>query len=489
MSKQFRGSLLPVCLLAATAAACGAIQSDFTDAGGDDDVVDGAPGVDGNSSVDATSDIDGQQPAIDAGIDAQPIDAPPITYQLDIRIDGGGTGTVAGGAINCPGTCSATYNAGASVSLTATPTGGSSFAGWNGACSGTGGCTVTMSQARSVYATFNAPPIAPNLMFVTSTTHTGNLGGLAGADAICQARAGAAGLAGTYRAWLSTTSVNANTRFGTASGWTRVDGKPFANTIADLGAGKIFYPPAINEFGVNVGEQVAMTNTTIGGGVHPSSGGDCLGFTSNAAGVGGTGGGYTSASSYMFENYTYPNCQTGARLYCFGVDRAATVSAPPVANARKAFERIWTPGGGIAGADAACQADATAAGLSGTYRALLATSGASALSRFNLAGAPWVRVDNAVILPTAQAWSTATVLDTGANVSANGQTSYGNYMHWTGAASMTAAGTAASTCNNWTDTAMTAMRGSTGTVSLSFLWTANAYACSFGSAVITCLQQ
>lgn len=42
------------------------------------------------------------------------------------------------------------------------------------------------------------------LAFVTSTTHDGNLGGLAGADAICQARATAALLPGTYKAWLST---------------------------------------------------------------------------------------------------------------------------------------------------------------------------------------------------------------------------------------------------------------------------------------------
>src|SRR4030095_5918505 len=42
------------------------------------------------------------------------------------------------------------------VTLTATPAAGSTFAGWSGACSGTGSCTVTMSAARSVTATFNA---------------------------------------------------------------------------------------------------------------------------------------------------------------------------------------------------------------------------------------------------------------------------------------------------------------------------------------------
>jgi hypothetical protein len=409
-------------------------------------------------------------------------------HTLTVATGGSGTGSVTSntGGIDCPGSCSATYVYGTSVTLTPSPSGGSTFAGWSGACSGTGGCTVSMTQARMVTASFNAP-ITPNLMFVTSTTQTGNLGGLAGADAICQARAQAGGRAGTYKAWISTSTVNANTRFGSASGWVRVDGKPFANTLADLGNGKIFYPPNLDELGNNVGQVVGMTNTTIGGVVHPNSGGDCAGFTSTAAT--GTGGGYTTASSYMFQNYTYPACSTGGRLYCFGVDRSATVSAPPVANSRKAFERLWTPGGGIASADAACQSDATAAGLSGTYRALLATNGASALSRFNLSGAPWVRVDNAVILPTAQAWSTATTFDTGPNLTANGQTNWGNYMHWGGAPDMNTAGTAASTCNNWTDTTMTAMRGSTGTIMVATSWTSSTYQCNFASATITCLQQ
>src|SRR5262249_42934796 len=43
----------------------------------------------------------------------------------------------------------------------------------------------------------------PKRVFVTSTTHDGNLGGLDGADAICASLAANAGLSGTYKAWLS----------------------------------------------------------------------------------------------------------------------------------------------------------------------------------------------------------------------------------------------------------------------------------------------
>jgi len=71
---------------------------------------------------------------------------------------GTGTGTITSNpaGITCGSDCTQFYNAGAGVALGASPTGGSTFAGWSGACSGTGACQVTMNAARSVTATFNA---------------------------------------------------------------------------------------------------------------------------------------------------------------------------------------------------------------------------------------------------------------------------------------------------------------------------------------------
>ena len=57
--------------------------------------------------------------------------------------------------ISCGSDCSESYASGTSVTLTASAAGGSTFAGWSGACSGTGTCNVTMTAARSVTATFN----------------------------------------------------------------------------------------------------------------------------------------------------------------------------------------------------------------------------------------------------------------------------------------------------------------------------------------------
>lgn len=51
--------------------------------------------------------------------------------------------------------CSATYSAATAVTLTPTPAAGSIFSGWSGDCSGTGGCTVSMTSSRSITAWFS----------------------------------------------------------------------------------------------------------------------------------------------------------------------------------------------------------------------------------------------------------------------------------------------------------------------------------------------
>jgi hypothetical protein len=76
---------------------------------------------------------------------------------LSVSLEGTGTGTVSGGPISCPGTCSASVVQGTMVTLTAVAGAGSTFTGWSGGgCSGTGTCVVTMSSAESVKATFTA---------------------------------------------------------------------------------------------------------------------------------------------------------------------------------------------------------------------------------------------------------------------------------------------------------------------------------------------
>jgi hypothetical protein len=73
---------------------------------------------------------------------------------LSVETDGTGQGTVIGGGIDCPGTCSASETPQSSVTLTATPAPGSTFTGWSGACTGTGACTVALPYDQNVIATF-----------------------------------------------------------------------------------------------------------------------------------------------------------------------------------------------------------------------------------------------------------------------------------------------------------------------------------------------
>ncbi len=93
------------------------------------------------------------------------------TFNLLVYKTGTGTGTVTSNpaGINCGSTCSAAYDLGTSVTLTATPDiDGNIFAGWSGACTGTSTCTVTMSAVKSVTATFNAVTIS---VTPTATTY------------------------------------------------------------------------------------------------------------------------------------------------------------------------------------------------------------------------------------------------------------------------------------------------------------------------------
>lgn len=87
-------------------------------------------------------------------------------------------------------------------------------------------------------------------VFVTSKVYTGNLGGLAGADAKCQGLADAAKLGGTYKAWLADSKQRVSTRFsaaGLTGPWTLVDGTPVAADFAQLTKGTLFHALDLTE--------------------------------------------------------------------------------------------------------------------------------------------------------------------------------------------------------------------------------------------------
>lgn len=411
-----------------------------------------------------------------------------LSYQLTLVVEGNGTGLVtsAPAGIECGPTCAARFEPGAKVLLTAAPSADSVFAGWSVAeCGSSKSCALTSAANRTVVARFGAKP---NIMFVTSTGYSGNLGGLAGADTACQARAQAAGHAGTYRAWLSTTTVNAIDRLSGAAGWMRVDGRPLAASASDVGHGKLLYPPRLDELGMDVGADTARTATTVGGVLATES--DCGAWTNPSASLWVVAGN-PAGSSTLFSVSGSVHCNDQRRIYCFGVDKSVAMTLPPAPDdARRAFMTSWAPGGGLASADAECSKQARDAGLPGSFKALLATSQASALSRFDLSRAPWYRVDQARVLPSAADWATASYFDTAPNTSADGQTFYSSQVVWTGSTALTAQGNVGSTCSDWTNTGQAGRGGVAGTTRVEAFWSYwPDHKCSFGGGLVTCLQE
>ncbi|MEN9681417.1 MAG: hypothetical protein RLZZ627_1310 [Pseudomonadota bacterium] len=80
--------------------------------------------------------------------------ATPSTYTLNVIKSGSGSVSSSPLGISCGTTCQFNFNAGTTVTLTATPAAKKRFKGWSGACSGTGSCSVSMTAAKKVGATF-----------------------------------------------------------------------------------------------------------------------------------------------------------------------------------------------------------------------------------------------------------------------------------------------------------------------------------------------
>src|SRR5262252_4907305 len=87
--------------------------------------------------------------------------------------------------------------------------------------------------AVATYAVAQKPAANMSFFVTSSNPKGGNLGGLAGADAVCQSLARAAGSTKTWRAYLSTSTVDAKTRIGNGP-WYNFKGERIAQNVADL---------------------------------------------------------------------------------------------------------------------------------------------------------------------------------------------------------------------------------------------------------------
>ncbi|MBF0459683.1 MAG: hypothetical protein HQK99_17490 [Nitrospirae bacterium] len=156
------------------------------------------------------------------------------SYTLSVTKAGVGSGTVtaSSGSLSWSGTTgTASYTSGTSVTLTATPAFGSVFSGWTG-CDSTSGsnCTVAMSAARSVTATFSL-----GTSYILNVTKTGTGSGTVTASSGTLSWSGSAGTA-SYTSGTSVT-LTATPASGSAfSGWTGCDSSSGSNCTVTMSA-------------------------------------------------------------------------------------------------------------------------------------------------------------------------------------------------------------------------------------------------------------
>lgn len=160
-------------------------------------------------------------------------------------------------------------------------------------------------------------------VFVTSVRYTGDLGGLAGADAKCQERAAAAGLPGTYLAWLSDGLQAPPDRFAPGLPYVRVDGLPIAKGLQGLISGEpLLNPIDVTEHGdviakagdcSNYGDKV-WTNVAPDGSALGD--GDCEGWSTEDSLAIGYGNAKVTGPSWTAAE-CLASCAKQLRLYCF----------------------------------------------------------------------------------------------------------------------------------------------------------------------------
>jgi hypothetical protein len=302
-----------------------------------------------------------------------------------------------------------------------------------------------------------------NFVFVTSTKVLTFLLTTSAADSQCATAAAAAKLPGQYRAWMSSSTTDARAALAGARGWVRTDGLPFVDTVDDLTAGRLLSPPLTDETGhilapMFQGEYVA-TGTKADG---TRNGTVCHDWTDNAAYI---QHGYPDGTTYTWTSGVTASCTAMAHLYCFGVSLNTPLTVVP-AQGRLSFLTQGTlkPGGGVAAADALCAQEAVSASLAGTFKALLATSTASAASRFAADGVR-VRLDGIPLnVPGQSLFGTSAWLTTLNVTSTRGYE--GNWGVWAGAHDLGSPGTKADSCQDWQvqSTAQTALIGNSSSI-------------------------
>jgi uncharacterized repeat protein (TIGR02543 family) len=329
-----------------------------------------------------------------------------MQFPLTVTKAGGGTGTVTSSptGISCGTTCTQNIDYNTMVTLTATASSPSStFGGWSGACTGTGPCTVTMTAARSVTATFNVAT------YVLDVTRAGTGGGTvtsAPAGINCPSVACMA----TYNYNQSVVLTAAPDALSNFSGWT-------GSGCSGTGTCTVSMTQARSVTATFTKKRFTLTITKSGNGIGTVSGnGLSCGTTCQVTLDINTPvtltmmAGALNSNQSTFQGWAGAGC-TGTGTCTFTITANTTVDARLRLDPNLMFT---TSGmydgnlGGLAGADSKCQGLAMARGLKGNYRAYLSTATVNAPARFTGARG-WTRVDGLPVVNAIGEFGTTTL--------------------------------------------------------------------------------
>ncbi|MBS2019972.1 MAG: hypothetical protein JST00_44320 [Deltaproteobacteria bacterium] len=154
-------------------------------------------------------------------------------------------------------------------------------------------------------------PAGPLAVFVSSTTRNARYGGQAGADAVCNALAKAAGLPGTFIAWLSNKNgPNAVQRLTSPGLWTLVGGVAVATTKTELVSGTLKHAIDRDEKGAVVPPSKVWTGTGANG-LYETN--DCDAWSTGNNGRSGQ----SDQVNATWTSSTVDDCDQLHRVYCF----------------------------------------------------------------------------------------------------------------------------------------------------------------------------
>ena len=152
-------------------------------------------------------------------------------------------------------------------------------------------------------------------IFVTSTTQNGNLGGRSGANAICSARAGEAGLSLEYLSSVSADGLEGLAHFPNAGSLYTVSSSNVRHLVTSSislfweDSPQLLHAPRYNEYGVALTGVQAWSGTDTGTI-------NCQNWSTSNAGQNGVAGNVDSTSSWRLSSLV--SCDNSLHLYCIG---------------------------------------------------------------------------------------------------------------------------------------------------------------------------